>query len=65
MLICVNERETVVPENYKLADLLERLGLSNRVAIWLNDVQILQKDYTTRQLQENDRVRIVKPLAGG
>ncbi|WP_227764801.1 sulfur carrier protein ThiS [Zhaonella formicivorans] len=65
MLIYVNEQETTVPENFLLVDLLRELGFSNRVAIWINNVQILQRDYITRQLQENDRVRIVKPLAGG
>ncbi len=54
-----------MPENFLLVDLLRELGFSNRVAIWINNVQILQRDYITRQLQENDRVRIVKPLAGG
>lgn len=41
------------------------MELTSSVAIWINDLQLLQGDYPTYILKEGDKVKIFKPMGGG
>lgn len=65
MLVCINDKEIEIPEHTTVEEVLTMLGFTTRVAVWVNNAQLLQKEYAGRQLAPSDRVRIIKPLGGG
>lgn len=65
MIIFVNNHKVDVPENFLIINLLDKLNYSKHVAVWVNDVQLLQQEYSKYVLKNNDNVRIIKPFGGG
>jgi len=65
MNVNMNGKNQHIEEGSRVIDLLVSVGLSKRVAVWVNDKRLMQKDYATRQLQEGDRVKVIRPLGGG
>ena len=35
------------------------------VGVWVNDRQLLQKEYSTYTISEGDEIKIIRPLGGG
>ena len=65
MYVMLNQKRILMDEGSRVIDLLVSVGLSKRVAVWVNDQRLLQKEYETRQLQEGDQVKVLRPLGGG
>lgn len=65
MNVIMNGNNRHIEEGSRVIDLLISVGLSKRVAVWVNDQRLMQKDYETRQLQEGDMVKVLRPLGGG
>ncbi len=65
MIVTMNQKNMHIDEGSRVIDLLVSAGLSKRVAVWVNDQRLLQKEYETRQLHEGDRVKVLRPLGGG
>ncbi len=65
MNILFNQQQKSVAEGSLVIDLLVSQGLSKRVAVWVNQQRLLQQEYATRQLEEGDQVKVIKPLGGG
>ncbi|SDK14024.1 sulfur carrier protein ThiS [Natronincola ferrireducens] len=65
MKIFVNNQEKTVVEGCTVKNLLKSMELTSSVAIWINDLQLLQGDYPTYILKEGDKVKIFKPMGGG
>lgn len=65
MIIYVKGRETQVPDELTVEELLAMLEYTRFVAVWINDQQVLHGHYSTRELKERDHVLIIKPLSGG
>ncbi len=65
MNVMMNQKNMNIEEGSRVIDLLASVGLSKRVAVWVNDQRLLQKQYETRQLKEGDRVKVLRPLGGG
>lgn len=65
MIIFVNNEQKTLPEACTISQLLERMGYRGTVAVWVNEQQLLQRDYPLYGLQERDQVKIVRPLGGG
>ncbi|MDD2216333.1 MAG: sulfur carrier protein ThiS [Eubacteriales bacterium] len=63
--IIVNKKEQVIPNGITYDQLLQLLGYTSRVAIWVNGRQLLMADYETRQVREEDEVKIKRIIAGG
>ena len=63
--IIVNKKEQVIPNGITYDQLLQLLGYTSRVAIWVNGRQLLMADYESRQVQEGDEVMIKRIIAGG
>lgn len=65
MYVMFNQKSTFIDEGSRVIDLLVSVGLSKRVAVWVNDQRLLQMEYETRELQEGDKVKVLRPLGGG
>lgn len=65
MQIIVNKKNINISKNFTLSMLLEKMNLGNWVAVFVNEKQLLIKEYDTYVLKENDNIRIIKPLGGG
>lgn len=65
MNVIMNKKNKQIQDGSRVIDLLVSAGLSKRVAVWVNDQRLMQKEYETRQLQEGDQVRVLRPLGGG
>lgn len=63
--IIVNNKAITIPQDFKIIDLLEYLKFTKSVAIFVNGKQLLQAEYYDILLNNNDKVRIIKPLGGG
>ncbi len=65
MNIQVNKRIMSIPSNFTVSMLLKHIESPKSVAIFVNDRQLLMAEYEEYKLNENDNVRIIKPLGGG
>lgn len=65
MEVIVNNKTMTVPHNYTVSNLIKHLNYIESVAVFINGKQILMSQYTKYQLNQNDNVRIIKPLGGG
>ena len=62
----MNGETREVADEISLQDLVDRLELtSERVAIELNGTMVKRADWTSKILQDNDRVEIVHFVGGG
>lgn len=65
MKLIVNKKDTTIPQNFTVNNLLEFMNSSKSVAVFINGKQLLLSEYNIYPLKENDDVRIIKPLGGG
>ena len=55
----------VVPSGTTVNGLLELAGYGSRVAVWINGVQLLSREYPDRVIEEGDTLKILRLAAGG
>jgi thiamine biosynthesis protein ThiS len=66
MRIILDGMEHEVPEGMTVLRLLEQEGEPvTHVLVELNGRHLLQRDYPTTLLEENDRLEVILPAAGG
>ena len=65
MEILVNGKPHSVAAGFNVAQLLEELKLTGRLAMEINQEIVPRSHYTARQLQSGDRVEIVHAIGGG
>ncbi|HHY94033.1 MAG TPA: sulfur carrier protein ThiS [Firmicutes bacterium] len=66
MEIWVNDQQYQLPDHQTVAELLTHLQLEpSRVAVWVGERQLWQREYTSYRLTPGEKVRILKPVAGG
>lgn len=65
MNIKVNGKTKEAREGITVNELLKAEGYSNWVGVWVNCNQLLQKEYETHVIKDNDEIRIIRPLGGG
>jgi sulfur carrier protein len=66
MRVLVNGQPVDLREGITLEDLLRELGVRREfTAVALNREVTARSRYATTQLQEGDRIEIVRPMAGG
>lgn len=63
--VSVNGEPQQLPAQCSVAQLLERLGLTGRLAVELNAEILPRSAYASRTLQEGDRLEIVQAIGGG
>jgi thiamine biosynthesis protein ThiS len=66
MRLIINGREQEAPEGATLADLVERLGLSQSAcAAEVNQELVPRRQHAERRLAEGDHVELVTLVGGG
>ena len=66
MNIQLNGESTQLPEAITVADLIERLQLSQRrIAVEINEDVVPRSQFPRRQLHPDDRVEIIHAIGGG
>ncbi|MEW6352747.1 MAG: sulfur carrier protein ThiS [Pseudomonadota bacterium] len=65
MEIFVNGRPHTIPAECSVAQLLDELKLSGRLATEINREIVPSGHYVTRQLRSGDRVEIIRAVGGG
>ena len=65
--ITLNDEEMSVLQGHTLEALVKKLALddSQRIAIAVNDSVVQRSDWSSHQLQDNDRVLMIAPIQGG
>ena len=63
--IQVNEKEMKIEDGCTAEKLLEKLNYSPRSSVWVNGKQLLLKEYSTKVLQNQDQVKVLRILGGG
>ena len=64
--IIVNGKETQFMEDQNLTDLIRHFNLDSRwVIVELNGEAILRENYSMKQIQDGDKIEMVRPVAGG
>ena len=65
MKIIVNGDRRTVPDQCTIADLLQKLDISGRLAVEVNEEIVPRSRFVAYSLQSNDRVEIVHAIGGG
>ncbi|MCZ6718120.1 MAG: sulfur carrier protein ThiS [Gammaproteobacteria bacterium] len=65
MKIIVNGDRRTVPDQCTIADLLQKLDISGRLAVEVNEEIVPRSRFEAYSLQSNDRVEIVHAIGGG
>ncbi len=66
MNIQLNGETTQLPEAITVADLIERLQLSQRrIAVEINEDVVPRSQFPQRRLHPDDRVEIIHAIGGG
>ncbi|MEE8055037.1 MAG: sulfur carrier protein ThiS [Gammaproteobacteria bacterium] len=65
MKIIVNGDRRTVPDQCTIADLLQKLDISGRLAVEVNQEIVPRSRFEAYSLQSNDRVEIVHAIGGG
>lgn len=66
MRVTVNSEDYELPEAVTVADLVERVGLSDqRIALEVNREIVPRGEYASTKLGDGDRVEIVRAIGGG
>jgi sulfur carrier protein len=66
MNITVNGEKKELRENCNVEDLLDTLELKNAfVAVAINNRCVSRSDYKDTCIEENDKIEILAPMAGG
>ncbi|MHB8373192.1 MAG: sulfur carrier protein ThiS [Vulcanimicrobiaceae bacterium] len=64
--VIVNGTSRQLPEGATIGQLLDELGASPQgIAVACNEHVIRRADYATHQLEEEDRLEIIRAVAGG
>lgn len=63
--IYVNNHELIVPENFTVEKLLDKIGVTSRAAVWINGKQILLKNYASEKIMDKDRIKVIRVIGGG
>jgi len=63
--VYINGEQRELPKTVTVAWLLEREGLSGKVAVAINGAFVPRRDYAERELGDGDEIEVVAPMAGG
>jgi len=65
MRIYLNGKEEEIPENCTVQEMLQYKNVKERASVWINGEQILAGDYSTRKIEPDDQIKLVRILGGG
>lgn len=65
MNVHVNTKLYLLKDHCTVKGLLEIMGIVSRAAVWINEEQILMKDYLKREIVDGDDIKVVRIIGGG
>ena len=65
MEIIINGDRRAVPDRCTIAELLQKLDISGRLAVEVNEEIVPRSRFESYSLQDEDRVEIVHAIGGG
>ena len=65
MKVTVNNRAFILSNGSSVTDLLEHMNSPKSVAVFINGRQLLLVEYDKYVLEEEDNIRVIRPLGGG
>lgn len=65
MHIQLNGEHYELPDGSSVADLIARLEIQGRLAVEVNESIVPRSRFAEHQLQEQDRVEVVRAIGGG
>ncbi len=65
MEVVVNNKNITIPVGYNVLELLQFLGYSKNVAVFVDKKQLLLSEYKNTQIKEKNNISIIRPLSGG
>ncbi len=65
MQLFINGRREEIDDLKNIDDLIQKLGYSANIAVAVNGVIVFKEDYAQVSLQENQKIEILTPKAGG
>lgn len=63
--VIINNKEEHIPENITVLELFKYKKIRSNSSIWINDRQLLLKEYNSYQIKENDDLKIITIIGGG
>lgn len=63
--IDVNGKKISLETGCTVEQLLEQKGYAPRSSVWINNRQVLLKEYSERVLEDQDQVKLLRILGGG
>ena len=67
MQLTINNKTEKLLAGNKLSELLSQLGLAEKrgIAVAVNNAVISKPEWTNHELNENDKITIIRPTQGG
>jgi thiamine biosynthesis protein ThiS len=65
MKVYVNDKEKEISDGTTIENIIKDMALNKWVSVWVNGTQLLQGDYSTFIVKENDKIKVIRVLAGG
>jgi sulfur carrier protein len=65
MKVIVNNKETEVQNDTTIEEIIKSMALNKWVSVWVNNKQLLEMEYPTYSVKENDEIKVIRILAGG
>lgn len=65
MKVYVNNQQLTIPEGCTVEKLLESIGIISRAAVWINGKQILLRNYSSEQIKDKDKIKVIRVVGGG
>jgi sulfur carrier protein len=65
MKICINNNDAEIENGTTIEDIIKTTALNKWVSVWVNGSQLLESEYPTYIVKENDEIKIIRILAGG
>lgn len=65
MKVFLNNKQVEIPNDTTVEEVLKNMALNKWASVWVNDRQLLEREYPTYNLKENDDIKVIRILAGG
>jgi sulfur carrier protein len=65
MKVYLNNKEVEISNDTTIEEVLKNMALNKWASVWVNDRQLLEREYPTYNLKENDDIKVIRILAGG
>lgn len=65
MKVIINNKVENIPDQLTISELLHHKNLKAKTSVWVNDKQLLLREYDDFVIHENDVLKIITIIGGG